>query len=122
MEVLIQKPLGSSTGGPFAQLLLEPHQAVRAARMFERVLRESFEYDEKTMGKPFRERVQNGTEMKRRAQKMARWFRVFRADLGYSISRIEAELAQALRCELDGGIYTPAPSRGSYGVPEGDTQ
>jgi len=122
MEVLIPKPIGSATGGPFADLMLQPHQAKRAMAMFERVLRESFDHDEKVMGKAFRERVQTGSEMKRRAEKMARWFRVFRGDLGYSISRIEAEMGRALRCELDGGIYTPAPARGSYGVPEGDTQ
>jgi len=122
MEVLIPKSLGGSKAGPFAELMLSEKQMARAFLMFQRVLKNSFDEDERQMGKAFRERVQTGAELKRRADMMARWFRVFRGDLGYSLAKIEAELGRALRCELDGGIYTPTQGRATYGVPEGDTQ
>lgn len=121
MEVLLPNSF-QATKTPFSDMMLSRRQMARAAALFERVLRESFDTDEKHMGVEFRRRVQTGAEMKRRAQIMARWFRVFRGDLGYSLARIEAELGRALRSELEGGIYTPAPAHGSYGVPEGDTQ
>jgi len=88
--------------------------------MFERELRKSFNTDEKRMGRAFRERVQTQAELKRRCEIMARWFRVFRGDLGYSIARCESEMARALRSELDGELYTPPSSVGAFGVPEGD--
>lgn len=121
MEVLIPNSF-KATKNPFTDMLMSPRQALRAARAFEKVLRESFDHDEKTMGVEFRRRIQTGAEMKRRAEILARWFRVFRGDLGYSLSRIETELGRALRSELEGGIYTPAPAGRSYGVPEGETQ
>jgi len=89
-------------------------------QMFERELRKSFATDEHRMGKAFRERVQTQAELKRRSQIMARWFRVFRGDLGYSLARCEAEMGRALRSELDGELYTPPAAIGSFGVPEGD--
>lgn len=119
MEVLIQNG-HRATSSPFAEMVISPSQALRAARLFERTLRESFEYDEKEMGQHFRSTVQTGAEMKRRAEIMARWFRVFRGDLGYSLARVEAELGNALRCELNGGLYTPSPAHRSFGVPQGE--
>jgi hypothetical protein len=121
MEVLI--PNGhKATSSPFAEMCISPRQALRAARLFEKTLRESFEADEKLMGQHFRSKIQTGAEMKRRAEILARWFRVFRGDLGYSLARVEVELGRALRCELDGGLYTPTSASRSFGVPQGDAQ
>jgi len=118
MEALIPNSF-RATSTPFSDMMLSPRQAMRAAKLFERVLKESFDYDEKTVGKEFRRRIQTGSEMKRRANIIARWFRVFRGDLGYSLARIEVELGSALRNELDGGkIYTPDTSRACYGAKE----
>jgi len=72
------------------------------------------------MGRAFRERVQTQAELKRRSEIMARWFRVFRGDLGYSISQCEMEIGKALRSELDGTLFTPVAALRSYGVPEGE--
>lgn len=121
MEVLIPSYQRSGSR-PFAGLVINSQQAQRAQQLFVRCLKDSFDVDEKRMGKFFRTRVQTQAEMKRRAQIMARWFRVFRGDLGYSLARCEAELGRALRCELDGELYTPPPAKGSFGVPEGETQ
>lgn len=122
MEVLIHTSFQTTTKTPFAGMVTSPKQALRASLLFERVLRQSFEYDEKVMGQHFRAKVQTGAEMKRRAEIMARWFRVFRGELGYSMARVEAELGSALRSELDGGLYTPGPKERSFGVPQGDRQ
>lgn len=121
MEVLIPNSF-KATRSPFSDMLLSPRQALRASRMFESVLRKSFEEDEREMGIEFRRRIQTGSEMRRRAEIMARWFRVFRGDLGYSLAKIEAEIGSALRSELDGGIYSPAPAGRSYCAPEGERQ
>ncbi|MEN6370225.1 MAG: hypothetical protein ABFD77_11105 [Thermotogota bacterium] len=121
MEVLIPNA-HRATSSPFADMMLSERQLLRAFLLFERVLKASFAEDEKTMGEHFRRKVQTGAEMKRRAGIMARWFRVFRGDLGYSLARIEAELGRALRCELNGGLYTPTSASRSYGVPEGEAQ
>lgn len=121
MEVLNTNP-SRPRKHPFAGMLINPRQVVRTKMLFERVLQESFEYDEREMGAHFRAKVQTGDEMRRRADIMARWFRVFRGDLGYSLARIEAELGRALRCELNGGLFTPGPANRSYGVPQGDKQ
>lgn len=107
---------------PFEGLLHNAEACLRAGRMFEKALRRSFEQDERRHGKAFRERVQTATELKRRAEIMARWFRVFRGELGYSLSQCELELGGALRSELDGTLYTPYTAIGSYGVPEGETR
>lgn len=117
MEVLIKNRCS-----PFAEMVISPAQAIRAAKLFERTLRESFERDEKMIGKAFRLKIQTQAEMKRRAEIMARWFRVFRGDLGYSMARVEAELGNALRSELDGGLYTPPSTQRMFGVPEGVAQ
>ncbi len=121
MEVLIPNSF-KATSSPFSDMLLNPQQALRAAQMFKNILVKSFAHEEATMGKAFRQRIQTGAEMKHRADILARWFRVLRGDLGYSMAKIENELGNALRSELDGELYTPASAHGSYGVTEGETQ
>ena len=120
MEVLIPSGFKTGTKLPFGDLIRDPGKMLRVGRMFESSLAKSFQEDERRMGKAFRERVQTQAEMDRRADIMARWFKVFRGDLGYSIARCEAEIYKALRSELDGELYTPPAARGSFGVPEGD--
>ena len=121
MEILIPNTF-RATKTPFSDMVLSRGQLARAAVLFEKTLRESFDDDERLVGKDFRRRIQTDTEMKRRAQIMARWFRVFRGDLGFSLPKIEVELGRALRSELDGGLYTPTPAQRSYAAPEGDYQ
>ena len=121
MEVLI--PNCHKAGSqPFAELLLSPKQTMRARQLFMRCLKDSFDEDERRDGKPFRDRVQTRSEMKRRALLMAGWFRIFRGDLGYSLARCEAELGKALRSDIDGELYTPPTTERSFGVPEGEPQ
>lgn len=121
MEVLI--PSYHKAGSrPFGDLLVSPQHAARAGKLFITCLKKSFDEDERRYGKPFRKRTQTQAEQKRRALIMARWFRIFRGDLGFSLARIEVELSNALRKELDGELYTPPSADRSFGVPEGDIQ
>jgi len=90
--------------------------------MFVKCLKGSYEEDERRYGKAFKQRMMTDTEMRRRSEIMARWFRVLRGDLGYSLARCEAELPGALRAELDGVLYTPKANVGSFAVPQGDIQ
>lgn len=122
MEVLIPHNFGAGVKTPFGDLLTDSRQMLRVGLMFEKELKRSFDEDERRQGKAFRERVQTQAELKRRCDIMARWFRVFRGDLGFSIARCEAEIGRALRSELDGEIYTPPASVGTFGVPEGEQQ
>ena len=120
MDVIIPHSfrLGSQT--PFADLVGDARSMHRVGKMFELELRKSFDVDEKRMGKAFRERVQTQSEIRRRGEILARWFQIFRGELGYSLSRCEDELGKALRSDLDGELYMPPESTGTYGVPEGD--
>lgn len=115
MELISPKPMGQTRAGPFAQLLLSDRQMKRAHCMFTTVLAKSFEEDRRRKGDWFVRRIQTRAEMKRRGQIVARWFRVFRGELGYSLSKCEIELGRALRSELDETIYTPAPAGRAYG-------
>lgn len=56
-------------------------------------------------------------EAKRRTEICARWLLELRKDLGWSLPRILDELPRALRCDLDGIVYTPSrEGRHSWGA------
>ena len=105
---------------PFADLLLNKQQIHRMAVAFQRALAHSFREDEQRYGKGFVERIKTQSEMKQRAEILARWFRRLRGDLGYSISHCETELSRALRAELDQTAYSPPAAGKMYGAAEGE--
>lgn len=76
-----------------------------------RIVRRSFAVDviraEKALVKP---QPPTRSEVRRRTRILYDWLAVMRNDLGYSIPRCLDVLADALRAELDGLDYTPAPA------------
>jgi len=68
-------------------------------------VKESFTLD--AIRNPGRPVVGTQAEVKRRAEICLKWFRVMRADMGYSTERALDFLAAALRTELDGGKWEP---------------
>lgn len=58
-------------------------------------------------------RAPTEAERKRRGEILFRWFRVMRADLGWSQRRALDTIEEALMCELGGSSYTP-PKRDAF--------
>ena len=93
---------------PFAGMLNDDNQIVRAVHDFTRILRDSFVFDAQhhPQGYEFVKRINTAAERTHRVNIMARWFRELRG-LGYGYVRAMDEIPKALRAELDGGSYTP---------------
>jgi len=118
MGVIIVPGAPNADPYPFLSLVDRPEDKRRTLNGFTNILAGSFREDERRQGKEFVRRIHTLAEEKRRAEIIGRWFRVMRAELGYSLSRTLDEIPRALRTELDGGKYTP-PERDQLWAPGG---
>lgn len=91
----------------FAEIALDEGAIRNLTILFERMISQSFEEDDRRRGAG-RPVARTEGEIKRRFGILSKWFRVFLGDKHWSIARIKDELPKALRATLDGVDYTPS--------------
>ena len=113
-QIIIPKAFSSEKDYPFASMVKDPSTAVRVMKAICKAIGDSFAEDQRRLGKSFREKIQTEAEVKRRADICGKWFRILRAECGYSTSRAISTFDEALRTELDGGVFEPPKADGMY--------
>lgn len=98
--IILTDKLGT-VGKPFAELMNRPSDMNRVCESIYNTAKNSFRV---SISKQVTQK-----EFERRVQILMRWFRIFRADLGFTISQSLSELENALKCELEGNVYQPPP-------------
>lgn len=93
--------------GPFAQLLTDPGAVAHVGERLTRTIEHSF-HEDRTRRDGVRPPPETIAEVKRRFAICERWFRVMRAEFGWSVRRTLDALPYALRAELDGLTYDQA--------------
>lgn len=88
---------------PFASMARSEATLVQLNHLLKAIILHSFNQERQrgTMT------ISSDIEVKRRAKICLDWYRIMRADLGYTIDKIIDFLPQALRCELDGARWEP---------------
>lgn len=113
-QIIIPKSFTSARDYPFAEVVKDAATARRVILAICRALAASFAEDKKRLGESFRKKIQTAAEEKRRADICGKWFRILRAECGYTTSRALSTLDIALRAELDGGVFEPPKADGMY--------
>ena len=112
-NIIVPKPFGQEKY-PFLELCVDKAQALKVFDSICNAIEQSFAFDEKHMGKPFRQKVETQHEWGRRAEILCKWFGTLRNECSYSTSRALAYLPVALREELNGGTFEPPKAEGGY--------
>jgi len=113
-QIIIPKAFTRKEDYPFAEMVKDPRTGLEVANAICKAIASSFAEDEKSLGKTFRQKIQTEAEVRRRADICGKWFRILRAECGYSTARAIATLADALRAELNGGTFEPPKAEGMY--------
>lgn len=113
-QIIIPKAFTRKEDYPFAEFVKDPNTGVRVVNAICKALADSFAEDERRLGKAFRRQIQTETEVRRRADICGKWFRTLRAECRYSTDRALSVLGDALRAELDGGIFEPPKAEGMF--------
>lgn len=103
----VKDGLGDFDRKPFGSLYRNQEELQVFFVAAEAVIWRSFAED--AQRNPFKTVKPTRGEIKRRFRICEAWVRHARGDLGYSMERTVDTMAHALRCELDGVTYDPAP-------------
>lgn len=109
MEAIIRNKIN-----PLAELVRKPEDLQRAAIGFIRAIGNSFQQDQ---DRTMLTILKSDVEVERRFRICEEWFRVMRADMGYSLDRTLDFMPHALRCTLDGVSFEPPKAEGTGWAP-----
>lgn len=109
MEAIIRNKANA-----LAELVRKPEDLQRAAVGFIRAIGNSFQQDQDRTRLTI---LKSDIEVERRFRICEEWFRVMRADCGYSIDRSLDFLPHALRCTLDNVAFEPPSATGTGWAP-----